>query len=499
MAKKSKTVFVWVLLLAVVVLAIAIRSRDGATARPTYISVEDALEMVQQGIAVEWTKTERDRIRLMDEDGYAYECNFDMGVAKAITERSIPYQSAETDSGMSSLVAWLLAIPILLVLLWFILKRMGGGGGMQNIFELRKTKARSVDEASRVKFDQIGGNEEALEALYDVVDFLKDPAHWKAAGARIPRGVLLAGPPGTGKTLLARAVAGETQAAFFYTSATEFVEMFVGVGAARVRDTFETAAKAQPAVIFIDELDAIGRKRSSGMGTMHEEREQTLNQLLVLMDGLERYDRLVVIAATNRPDVLDPALMRSGRFDRVVRLKPPTTEERVEILRIHMQQKPMDPSVSAETLVRHADGLTGADIEVALNEAAILAVRRSRQNGNGAAVSITEDDVRQAVANLKQGNRQFNTLDVVLVESVTQLAEPTGRAVARITTVSGKVIEGEVVWMNANYIKLKTSAGEEVVVAREMAERIEALKGTEIAADGDISPDRWTRQNLDVR
>ena len=213
---------------------------------------------------------------------------------------------------------------------------------MQNIFDLRKSKARSIDNSDKAQFADIGGNQQAVELLGDIVDFLRSPEKWTSSGLRIPRGILVIGPPGTGKTLLARAVAGETNAAFLYTSATEFVEMFVGVGAARVRDTFEKALAEQPAVIFIDELDAVGRRRGSGIGTMHEEREQTLNQLLVSLDGIEQNKRLVVIAATNRPDVLDAALLRPGRFDRTLRLSLPGEQERLDILKIHTRTKPLD-------------------------------------------------------------------------------------------------------------------------------------------------------------
>jgi cell division protease FtsH len=410
-----------------------------------------------------------------------------------------PPESGRDESAGEGLLKTVLIGAAILAVLYFVLKKINGGGVGGNVFELKKTKARPLEAASQVRFDQVGGNTEAVEALKDVVDFMKDPTPWKAMGARVPRGILLVGPPGTGKTLMARAVAGETNASFFYTSATEFVEMFVGVGAARVRDTFEKAAKAQPAVIFIDEIDAIGRKRSSGMGTMHEEREQTLNQLLVLMDGLERFDRLVVIAATNRPDVLDPALMRSGRFDRIIRMVRPADIDRAAILAIHMKQKPMERMLTADQLVPHTQGLTGADIETVLNEAAILAIRRSRSSlSPAAAIGICEQDVIDSVARLKHGNRQFNTLDSVIVESVTQLSEPTGRAVARITTSRGQVMEGDIIWMNAQFVKLKLANSEERVLARENIEQIEAMDGTEMSAVGDTTADRWTRPNLDV-
>lgn len=496
---KLKTSTIWIFLIVLCIAIFAMQAERDGEGDVRFLSTEDAIAMIDVGEAVSWTKSS-EGFQITDTLGEKYTTPSSGNLVAKLAQLGVMFVPPEPERSRSSSVIQVLVIgAVVLGVLWFVLKKMSGGGVGGNVFELKKTKARSLDEASRVRFDQVGGNTEAVDALQDVVDFLRDPAPWKAVGARVPRGILLVGPPGTGKTLMARAVAGETNASFFYTSATEFVEMFVGVGAARVRDTFETAGKAQPAVIFIDEIDAIGRKRSSGMGTMHEEREQTLNQLLVLMDGLERFDRMVVIAATNRPDVLDPALMRSGRFDRIVRMTRPADIDRAAILKIHMKQKPMDPSLTADQLVPHTQGLTGADIETALNEAAILAIRRCRGNpAVGSKVQICEQDVIDAVARLKQGNRQFNTLDSVIVESVTQLSEPTGRAVARITTSRGQVIEGDIIWMNSQFIKLKTPNGEEMVLARENVEQIEAMSGTEMSAVGDTTADRWTQPNLDV-
>ena len=499
MLQRSKTALIWIALLFVVLLILLKRDDRRPEQSPSVITSPQAIRMIKQDDVVGWRVDEDGMVTLQDVYGGEH-LHFDpndSSVTEALAAARIPVRTESRQQGSDedgSMIYWILLPLLVVVFVLFFLKRMGAANN--NLFELRKSKARAIEDESKVRFSDIGGHVNAVEMMQDLVDFLRDPKRWKSAGARIPRGILLVGPPGTGKTLLAKAVAGETDASFFYTSATEFVEMFVGVGAARVRDTFENAGKAQPAVIFIDELDAIGRARSSGMGTMHEEREQTLNQLLVLMDGLERFERVVVIAATNRPDVLDKALMRPGRFDRIVRLDAPTAEDRIEILRIHSRDKPMDDSVSVETLSAHVKGLTGADIETVLNQAAILAVRRCRSDGSDR-VTITEDDVRNAVTEMRKGNRQFNRLDSVLVESVTQFAEPTGRAVARVTTISGNTIEGDVVWMNGTHIKLQTAGGE-VVVSKELAERIETLEGTETSSDGDFSPDGWTRPNLDV-
>jgi cell division protease FtsH len=334
----------------------------------------------------------------------------------------------------------------------------------------------------------------------DIVDFLRSPEKWTSAGLRIPRGILITGPPGTGKTLLARAVAGETNSAFLYTSATEFVEMFVGVGAARVRDTFEKAGAQQPAIIFIDELDAVGRRRGSGHGTMHEEREQTLNQLLVAMDGIEQNKRVVVIAATNRPDVLDAALLRPGRFDRTLRLSLPDQPERLEILKIHTRSKPLDGSLSLPRVAEQTEGFAGADLEALTNAAGILAVRRSRANRDTPTtqVLITHDDYARAQDEMVRSTRHFSRLESVVVDSASQFAEPSRPAAARVTLTDGTVIEGDIHWMNAAHMKIRVRNGPEIIVAKKNASQIESLDDRNTVSEAEFTPDRWSGRTLDA-
>ena len=271
-------------------------------------------------------------------------------------------------------------LPIILIgaFFWFMLSSMGGGGN--RIMQFGKSKARLVTkETPTVTFDDVAGVDEAVEELREIKDFLAEPAKFQAVGARIPKGVLLYGPPGTGKTLLARAVAGEAGVPFFAISGSDFVEMFVGVGASRVRDLFEQAKQAAPAIIFIDEIDAVGRHRGAGMGGGHDEREQTLNQMLVEMDGFDPKANVILIAATNRPDILDPALLRPGRFDRQVGVDAPDLLGRKKILEVHAKGKPMSANVNLEVVARKTPGFTGADLANVLNEAALLTARSDAQ------------------------------------------------------------------------------------------------------------------------
>ena len=270
---------------------------------------------------------------------------------------------------------------ILLIGVWiFFMRQMQGGGKGSGPFSFGKSKARQLDESSnQTTFADVAGCDEAKDEVVELVDFLKEPTKFQKLGGRIPRGVLLVGPPGTGKTLLARAIAGEAKVPFFSISGSDFVEMFVGVGAARVRDMFETAKKNSPCIIFIDEIDAVGRSRGAGTGGGNDEREQTLNQLLVEMDGFEASSGVIIIAATNRADVLDKALLRPGRFDRQVMVGLPDIKGREQILLVHMRKVPIDSDVKADILARGTPGFSGADLANLVNEAALFAARRNKR------------------------------------------------------------------------------------------------------------------------
>ncbi len=278
---------------------------------------------------------------------------------------------------------WLIMLlPMVLIIGFFVfIMRQAGPGGQNRALQFGRSRARKLDEGDRptVTFDDVAGAEEAKQELSEVVEFLREPQKFASLGARIPKGVLLVGPPGTGKTLLAKAVAGEAGVPFFSISGSEFVEMFVGVGASRVRDLFEQAKKHAPCIVFIDEIDAVGRHRGAGMGGGNDEREQTLNQILVEMDGFDSQTNVIVVAATNRPDILDPALLRPGRFDRKVVVDRPDRRGREAILRVHARGKPLAPDVDLELIARQTPGFVGADLENLLNEAAILAARRNKR------------------------------------------------------------------------------------------------------------------------
>jgi cell division protease FtsH len=301
-------------------------------------------------------------------------------LTKVLTEQQVVINARAPDAGRSFLLSLVLGLAPALILVGFFvwLSRRGAGGGVLGGFG--RSTARRLEQGGqqRVTFDDVAGIDEAEQELVEIVDFLKNPEHYTRLGARIPRGVLLYGPPGTGKTLLARAVAGEAHAAFFSLSASEFVEAIVGIGASRVRDLFKQAKASAPAIVFIDELDAIGRSRSAGGGISggHDEREQTLNQILTEMDGFEPGTNVIVLAATNRPEILDPALLRPGRFDRRIAVQPPDKTGRAKILEIHTRSVPLDPGVDLEQIAAATPGATGADLALIVNEAALFAARR---------------------------------------------------------------------------------------------------------------------------
>ncbi len=297
---------------------------------------------------------------------------------------------------------WLSMFPyliliVIMILFWvfFFRQAQGGGGGKAMNFGKSKAKVLTEDQ-KKVNFGDVAGADEEKADLEEIVEFLKNPAKYTALGARIPKGVLLVGPPGTGKTLLAKAVAGEAGVPFFSISGSDFVEMFVGVGASRVRDLFEEAKKATPSVIFIDEIDAVGRHRGAGLGGGHDEREQTLNQLLVEMDGFGVNEGVIVIAATNRPDILDPALLRPGRFDRQIVVNTPDLQGRVDILKVHARNKKFTPDVDFKVVAKTTAGFTGADLENLLNEAALLAARKGKS-------AISNDEIQQALMKVMMG------------------------------------------------------------------------------------------------
>ncbi len=308
---------------------------------------------------------------------------------------TVSYRAAVVTPWYVEFLPFLLILVISMAVWYFLLARQGGGGG--KVMSFGKSRARVNDPANnKVSFKDVAGAKEEKDELREMVDFLKNPKAYTEMGARIPKGVLLVGPPGTGKTLLAKAVAGEANAPFFSISGSDFVEMFVGVGASRVRDLFEQAKKSAPSIIFIDEIDAVGRQRGAGLGGGHDEREQTLNQLLVEMDGFSMNEGVIVMAATNRRDILDPALLRPGRFDRQVTVNYPDLEGRVEILKVHQRGKALDKDIDLENIAKRMPYSTGADLENVMNEAAILAVRRRKK-------SISQQDMVDAIARVQMG------------------------------------------------------------------------------------------------
>ncbi len=312
------------------------------------------------------------------------------------------YIAGSTGQWLYNIVPTLLLLAVMGILTFVMFKRMNQTMSNENNRTLSFGKARikqAKDEKRKTTFADVAGADEEKEELQEIVEFLKNPSKFDSLGARIPKGVLLVGPPGTGKTLLARAVAGEADVPFFSISGSDFVEMYVGVGASRVRDLFDQAKKSSPSIIFIDEIDAVGRHRGAGMGGGHDEREQTLNQLLVEMDGFGANEGVIVIAATNRPDILDPALLRPGRFDRQVTVNYPDTKGRTEILKVHAKKKPLAPDVDLNSIAHATVGFTGADLENLLNEAALLAARRDKK-------AITMEEIDEAALKVQVGSEK---------------------------------------------------------------------------------------------
>ncbi|MGH6618522.1 MAG: ATP-dependent zinc metalloprotease FtsH, partial [Alphaproteobacteria bacterium] len=340
------------------------------------------LDKVESG-DVKKVTIEGRKIGIVDNAGAHFVTNApdDPNLVDKLVKHKIIIEAEPQEESMPTLFAVLLNwFPILLLIgVWiFFMRQMQSGGGRAMGFG--KSRARLLTEKTgRVTFDDVAGIDEAKQELEEIVEFLRDPQKFQRLGGRIPKGVLLVGPPGTGKTLLARAIAGEANVPFFTISGSEFVEMFVGVGASRVRDMFEQAKKNAPCLVFIDEIDAVGRHRGAGLGGGNDEREQTLNQLLVEMDGFEANEGVILIAATNRPDVLDPALLRPGRFDRQVVVPNPDVLGREKIMKVHLRKVPLAPDVDARIIARGTPGFSGADLANLVNEAALLAARKNRR------------------------------------------------------------------------------------------------------------------------
>ena len=368
--------------------------------KATYAEITDNKQVVRLELKNDYTKKNADTGKVTNYGkNVQFYYTFAQGaqVAKAVENGDLEKgwtSNIEQTSVMSYLITSILPFVIILALFWWLMSRMGGAGGMLGMGGKKNSGKLLEGQTPTTKFADVAGEDEAVAEVEEIKDFLKDPSKYKALGARIPRGVLLYGPPGTGKTLLARAIAGEAGVPFYSMAGSDFVEMFVGLGASRVRDLFDEAKKNAPAIIFIDEIDAVGRKRGSGMGGGHDEREQTLNQLLVEMDGFDNDTNLIIIAATNRPDVLDPALLRPGRFDRQVGVAAPDLEGREAILRVHAKGKTFVPDVDLHMVAVRTPGFTGADLANVLNEAALLCARAGAQLIDNRAIDEAIDRVQ---------------------------------------------------------------------------------------------------------
>ena len=397
MGRFTKNIVLYLLIIAAFV--IAIDAFSGQSANKSELSYTGFIQQVQQKKVESVTITNDHGIKGKLKNGTEFNsyAPSDETLIKTLQDNGVEITAAppEQPAWWMSLLGSAIPIIILVVLFFFIMQQTQGGGG--RVMNFGKSRAKLMGEGNvKVSFKDVAGAEEAKQELEEVVEFLKDPGKFTTIGAKIPKGVLLAGPPGTGKTLLAKAVAGEAGVPFFTISGSDFVEMFVGVGASRVRDLFTQAKKNAPCIIFIDEIDAVGRQRGAGLGGGHDEREQTLNQLLVEMDGFGANEGIITIAATNRPDILDPALLRPGRFDRQVIVGRPDLRGREAILKVHARNKPLADDVDLKTIAKKTPGFTGADLNNLLNEAALLSARLNKK-------VITMAEVEEASEKVSMG------------------------------------------------------------------------------------------------
>ncbi len=397
-----KSAFIWILIIGFMVLAFNLFSssnKESAVKTP----INTVLELAEEGKLKE-VKIKDNTLTGITTEGQKVETGLPPGtdIVSKLMEKGVRVEVAVQEQGgwwLTFLVSWL---PILLFIgIWIYMMRQvsgGGGGGARGAFSFGKSRAKVyIDEKPKVTLNDVAGMDEVKEEVKEIIEYLKDPIKFQRLGGRPPKGVLLYGEPGVGKTLLAKAIAGEAHVPFISVSGSDFVEMFVGVGAARVRDLFETAKKHAPCIIFIDEIDAVGRSRAAfNLGGGHDEREQTLNQLLVEMDGFDTSEGIIVIAATNRPDILDSALLRPGRFDRQIFIPKPDVKGRYEILKVHARNKKLAPNVDLEIVARATPGFNGADLENVLNEAALLAARKGKE-------AIEMEDIEEAIDRITMG------------------------------------------------------------------------------------------------
>src|SRR6266702_1316623 len=394
-------------IVAAVLVIYAYNALNSNTRGYTQVSTSDALGQVSSGNvsqAIIGDKEQQLQLDLKKPDPSngatklitSYPANSSNDVFQQLKSSNVNFDTKVTqDSIWSQLLIYLIPLGILVLLMWLMINNMQGGGN--RVLNFGKSRAKQLNkDMPKTTFGDVAGADEAVEELQEIKDFLQNPGRYQALGAKIPKGVLLYGPPGTGKTLLDRAVAGEAGVPFYSISGSDFVEMFVGVGASRVRDLFEQAKQNSPCIIFVDEIDAVGRQRGAGLGGGHDEREQTLNQLLVEMDGFGDRQGVILIAATNRPDILDPALLRPGRFDRQVVVDRPDLEGRKAILNVHAKGKPLAKEVDIDVMARRTPGFTGADLANLMNEATLLAARKGRD-------MVTNKDLDEAVDRVVAG------------------------------------------------------------------------------------------------
>ncbi len=399
MKSYTRGLWLWVFLALVILLAFAVVGQD-VRSKVTTLSFPQLVEQIDQG-KVQSITIQGQQLSGTLVDGGRFRAvgpaESDYLLDRLATAKIVPDFKRESRSGVLAVLSTVLPIVLLFVLFMFFMRQMQASGGKAMAFG--KSRARLLSESGRrVTFDDVAGCDEAKEELEEIIHFLREPRRFTRLGGRIPKGVLLMGPPGTGKTLLARAVAGEASVPFFSISGSDFVEMFVGVGASRVRDLFEQGKKQAPCIIFVDEIDAVGRHRGAGMGGGHDEREQTLNQLLVEMDGFESNEGVILMAATNRPDVLDPALLRPGRFDRRIVVSNPDLRGRIGILNVHARRTRLADDVDLEILGKGTPGLSGADLENLVNEAALLAARLDKSAIEMADFEAARDKITMGVA-----------------------------------------------------------------------------------------------------